>query len=99
LKRAAILLQEITDAKISSEIKDVYPSPIRPVEINLRYSQVDRLVGQHIAKEQIQSILQNLEYQILQELPQALRVSVPTCRIDVTREADVIEDVLRHLWI
>ncbi len=95
LKRAAILLQEITDAKISSEIKDVYPSPIRPVEINLRYSQVDRLVGQHIAKEQIQSILQNLEYQILQELPQALRVSVPTCRIDVTREADVIEDVLR----
>ncbi|HQQ01504.1 MAG TPA: phenylalanine--tRNA ligase subunit beta [Bacteroidales bacterium] len=95
LKRAAILLQEITDAKVSSEIKDVYPSPIRPVEINLRYSQVDRLVGQHIAKEQIRSILQNLEYQILQELPQALRVSVPTCRIDVTREADVIEDVLR----
>lgn len=95
LKRAAILLQEITDAKISSEIKDVYPSPIRPAEINLRYSQVDRLVGQNIAKEQIRSILQNLEYQILQELPQALRVSVPTCRIDVTREADVIEDVLR----
>ncbi|HRC66426.1 MAG TPA: phenylalanine--tRNA ligase subunit beta, partial [Bacteroidales bacterium] len=95
LKRAAILLQEIAGANVSSEIKDAYPSEIEPVKVDLRYSQVKRLVGQFIPKRRILSILQNLEYQILRESPQSLLISVPSCRVDVTREADVIEDILR----
>lgn len=95
LKRAALLIKEIAGGQISSEIVDVYPQPVQPAMVDLRFKQLKRLVGAEIPKEITVSILRLLEYEILEENPDYLKIKVPTCRVDVTREADVIEDVLR----
>ncbi|MGC8866243.1 MAG: phenylalanine--tRNA ligase subunit beta [Bacteroidales bacterium] len=95
LKRAALLIQEIAGGKISSEIIDVYPQPVNPSIVTLRFAQLKRLVGAEISPATVSQILRLLEYEILEETPNFIQVKVPTCRVDVTREADVIEDVLR----
>lgn len=95
LKRAALLLCEITGATVASEIKDEYPGPVKPAGVTLRFSQVERLTGKNIPPATLREILELLEYTIAAENTEHLVVQVPTCRVDVTREADVIEDILR----
>lgn len=95
LKRAAILVKEIAGGSISSEIIDVYPSRIENRKISVLYQHIDRLIGKKIEHEKIKKILQSLEIEILNESKEALVVSVPPYRVDVTREADVIEEILR----
>lgn len=95
LKRAALLMKEIAGGKISSEIKDFYPNPVSPVEIDVKYSNVDRLIGKLIDRNQIKSILEDLEIKVLSENENGIRVSAPTFKVEVTREADIIEEILR----
>ncbi len=95
LKRAALLLCEITGATVASEIKDEYPGPVKPAVVTLRFRQVERLTGKNIPSATLREILELLEYTIAAENTEHLVVQVPTCRVDVTREADVIEDILR----
>jgi phenylalanyl-tRNA synthetase beta chain len=95
LKRAAMLMKELAGGKIASEIIDVYPSPIEPCTIELSFSNIDRLIGKKIPHGTIKRILENLEFKILKEDKQSLTVLVPSYRVDVTREADVIEEILR----
>ncbi|MCD4746388.1 MAG: phenylalanine--tRNA ligase subunit beta [Bacteroidales bacterium] len=95
LKRAALLIKKIAGGKISSNIKDVYPKQIKKNEINISYRNVDRLIGKSIDKKIIKNILQSLEIQIISESGEELKLSIPTYRVDVTREADVIEEILR----
>ncbi|OYT16699.1 MAG: phenylalanine--tRNA ligase subunit beta [Bacteroidetes bacterium 4572_77] len=95
LKRAALLMKEIAGGEISSEIKDFYPNPVSPVEVEVNYAHVDRLIGKVIDREQIKSILKDLDIIVVNETPEGIRVSVPTFKVEVTREADIIEEILR----
>jgi phenylalanyl-tRNA synthetase beta chain len=95
LKRAALLIKEIAGGIISSEIVDVYPNLIQNRKINVLYAHIDRLIGKKIKHEEIKKILKGLEIQIIEENDHSLVVEVPAYRVDVTLEADVIEEILR----
>lgn len=95
LKRAALLIKEVAGGEISSEITDVYPNPVKPFAVTLRYSQVNRVIGEEIPKEFVKNIVKGLEAEIVSETDEQLQILVPPYRTDVQREADVIEDILR----
>lgn len=95
LKRAALLMQEVAGGEISSEIVDVYPNPIENREIRLSIERAHTLIGQHIGAARIKEILTDLGIQITNETDTHLSLSVPPYKVDVTREADVVEEILR----
>ncbi|GAA4096697.1 phenylalanine--tRNA ligase subunit beta [Mucilaginibacter panaciglaebae] len=95
LKRAALLIKEVAGGTISSEIIDLYPNPVAPFDIDLSYATVHRLIGQVIPHEEIKSIITALDIQIVSESADRLILKVPPYRVDVTRDVDVIEDILR----
>lgn len=95
LKRAAILIRDIAGGRISSEVQDIHPSPIEAVIINVQYAHIDRLIGKKLDKELIRNILLSLDFEILNESSGEFELKVPPYRVDVTREADVIEEILR----
>lgn len=95
LKRAALLIKEISGGKITSNIIDIYPNQINNIEIFLRYKRLYNIVGFHINKKKIKEILFLLEISILFENLNGLKIKVPLYRKDITREIDVIEEILR----
>lgn len=95
LKKAALMIKEIAGGSISSEIVDVYPEPVKPFEIEMKYHHIDRLIGKQIEKREIKRILQDLDIEIREETEKTFKAIVPPYRVDVTREADVIEEILR----
>ncbi|WP_114751661.1 phenylalanine--tRNA ligase subunit beta [Pleomorphovibrio marinus] len=95
LKRAAMLIKEIAGGKISSPIVDVYPEPISDVEIPVRYKNVDRLIGKKLERRTILEILKWLEIKTKDENEEGFVATVKPYRVDVTREADIIEEILR----
>ncbi len=95
LKRAALLIQEIAGGQVSSELVDEFPSPIAPFQVVIQYAHVDRLIGKVIDRAEIKTILTELDISISEENDEGLVVSVPPYRVDVQREADVIEEILR----
>lgn len=95
LKRAALLLVETAGGRITSPLIDVYPSPVADFEIEVKYAHIHRLIGKNIGKERIRKILEALEIKIVNETEETLSVQVPPYRVDVRREADIIEDILR----
>ncbi|HZK03914.1 MAG TPA: phenylalanine--tRNA ligase subunit beta [Bacteroidaceae bacterium] len=95
LKRAAILIKELGEGKISMPISDVYPTPLIPTKIDLEYLYIDRLLGKVIDRESIKKILVTLGMTIEAETAKGIRVEVPLYRIDVQRPCDVVEELLR----
>ena len=95
LKRAILLMKELAGGEISSDVVDVFPQPIEDFRVALNYRNVDRLIGKVIDRTEIKTILGDLDITITEEHAQGLVVSVPPYRVDVQREADVIEEVLR----
>jgi len=95
IKRAALLIKEIASGEISSEIVDVYPKPITRKRVTLNYRNLDRLVGKTIDRKMVANILTDLGMEIPILDDQGLQAIVPACKTDVTREADLIEEVLR----
>jgi len=95
LKYAAKLIKEIAGGTISSEIVDVYPSPIPHFEVTVHYQHINRLIGIEIPKERVKAILTALDISIQEERADGLLLSIPPYRVDVQREADVIEEILR----
>lgn len=89
------LLQEIAGGKLVGEILEHYPEKIDPHYIVFRYSKLDQILGVKIHREKVKEILKSLEIEILNEIADGLELSVPNYRADVTREIDVIEEVLR----
>lgn len=94
-KRATQLLCEIAGAKIVGDIVRCEPEPLNRVKISLDYARIESLIGKKIGKENILSILSYLEFDILKEQENGCEVAVPMYRVDVTRECDVVEEVLR----
>ncbi len=95
LKEAALLVQELAGGTISSEIKDNYPAPIADFTVELNYEKVHSLIGKTIPVETIKSIVTSLEMKIVNETPEGLTLQVPPYRVDVQRDCDVVEDILR----
>lgn len=95
LKRAALLIKEIAGGIISSDVVDIYPTKIENRLITVKDKHITRLIGKAIAREEIFAILENLEINIIQKEVDSFTVSVPPYRVDVVREADVIEEILR----
>ena len=90
-----ILVQELAGGTISSEIKDNYPAPIADFTVELNYEKVHSLIGKTIPVETIKSIVTSLEMKIVNETPGGLTLQVPPYRVDVQRDCDVVEDILR----
>jgi len=95
LKRAALLLKELAGATIASDIIDIYPNIISALEAPISYRNINRLIGQDISTEKIHSILNLLDIKSENITDKGFIALVPTFRVDVTREADVIEEILR----
>ena len=95
LKRAAMLVKELAGGEICGDIVDIYPSPVAPFPVTLTYEKIDTLIGKHIPAETVKSILHSLEIEIVSENERELSLRVPTYRVDVQRDVDVIEDLLR----
>lgn len=95
LKRAALLIQEVAGGKITGSIQDVYPAPMQPYTVEMTYNKINSLIGKDIPVETVKSILASLEMEIVSETAEGLTIHVPVYRIDVQRDVDVIEDILR----
>ncbi|MBQ9591725.1 MAG: phenylalanine--tRNA ligase subunit beta [Paludibacteraceae bacterium] len=95
LKYAALLIQKVAGGEVAHEVIDLYPTPIERAKVTLKYKYVDGLVGRHIDKDIIKTILKHLEMEVEQEDEEGLEIAIPTYRVDVTRPADVVEDILR----
>ncbi|MFD2569716.1 phenylalanine--tRNA ligase subunit beta [Spirosoma soli] len=95
LKRAALLIQQVAGGHISSEITDLYPDPIEPFRVPVRYRNIDRLIGIQIDHAEIHRILEALDIQTEDRTEDGFMAVVPAYRVDVTREADVVEEILR----
>lgn len=95
LKYAAMLVKELAGGTITGEIQDVYPKVFDPYKVHITYEKINSLIGKVIPQETVKSILESLEMRITAETPDALDIEVPVYRIDVQRDVDVIEDILR----
>ena len=95
LKQAAILCKQLAGGKVSMEIKDVYPTPIADARVQLDYEYVDRLIGKKIGNDMIRSIVESLDMKVVSETDTGLELDVPAYRVDVQRQCDVVEDILR----
>ena len=95
LKRAALLVTELAGGQISSPVTDIYPEPIQPFHFEISLDRVKRLIGKDIPDETIRKIIAALEIKIEKEEGDTLHVVVPAYRVDVQREADLVEDILR----
>ncbi|MBP3641260.1 phenylalanine--tRNA ligase subunit beta [Parabacteroides johnsonii] len=95
MKRAALLIQEVAGGTITGAIQDIYPAPVAPYRVELAYNKVNALIGKVIPVETVKSILESLEMKIVSETAEGWVIDVPVYRIDVQRDVDVIEDILR----
>lgn len=95
LKRAALLIKEVAGGTISSEIVDIYPKPVEDFKVEAGYANIERVIGKKLEKETIRKILTSLEIKIDGETENGLSLRVPPYRVDVKREADIIEELLR----
>ncbi|MHA3787123.1 phenylalanine--tRNA ligase subunit beta [Flavobacterium hauense] len=95
LKRAALLIQETAGGEITSDLIDIYPKKIEDNSVVVNFANVTRVIGQELSKETIKKILVSLDIKINNMSDAGLGLVVPAYRVDVTREIDVIEEILR----
>ena len=95
LKRAAILICEFCGGKICSDLIDEYPKKTESKSILLNFEKTNKLIGQEIPTEEIKSILTSLDFKINNITETGVGITVPSYRYDVTRECDVVEEILR----
>ena len=95
LKRAALLIKEIAGGDISSEVVDLYPKKAQERQVFLTFDKINSLIGQEIPRDTIKSILSSLEIKVNNVTESGLGLTIPSYRVDVEREVDVIEEILR----
>ena len=95
LQQAAILCQELAGGKVSMDIVDVYPKPIKNAVVELKYDYVNRLIGKNLSSGVIKYICRALDMEVKFENEQGLTLEIPAYRVDVQRPCDVVEDILR----
>jgi phenylalanyl-tRNA synthetase beta chain len=95
LKRAALLIQEVAGGEITSEIVDIYTKKVEDFSVFLNFANVSKIIGQEIPKDTIKQILVSLEIKVNSVSEYGLGLTIPAYRVDVQREIDVIEEILR----
>ncbi|MEL6988958.1 MAG: phenylalanine--tRNA ligase subunit beta, partial [Bacteroidota bacterium] len=95
LKRAALLMVELGGGKIASKVTDIYPNKIEKAAIPVAYANINRLIGVDIPKEKVHAILAAMFIDITEYSEDSFVAHIPTNKPDVTRECDVIEEILR----
>lgn len=95
LKRAAILIRDLAGATISSEIQEFSRPLEKPAQIFLSFEQLEKTIGQSIDEKHLNTILNALEIEINNVSETGIGMTIPRYRVDVTRPADVIEEILR----
>ena len=94
-KRAALLIQEVAGGKVVGKVQEVYPKAIGRAQIDLDYGRIQRFIGKEIGAATIEKILEGLNYQFVEKRGNGALVAAPTYMVDVTRECDVVEEILR----
>lgn len=92
---AISLIEEISGGKLAGQLLEFYPKKIENQYVILRFSKVEQILGTKIHREKIKEILKSLEIEVLNEIQNGLEISIPPYRADITREIDVIEEILR----
>ncbi len=95
LKRAVLLIQEVAGGEITSDLIDVYPKKIEDFSVFLNFNKVAKIIGQEIPKDIIKKILVSLDIKINSVTDSGLGLTIPAYRVDVQREIDVVEEILR----
>ena len=94
-KRAAMLIREVAGGTVAGKVQEVYPQPIQRVLIALDYNKIEHFIGKKIGHDTIEKILEGLNYQFVEKHEGGALVAAPTYMVDVTRECDVVEEILR----
>ena len=94
-RRAALLIQELAGARVVGAPQEICAAPYDPVQVALSYARMDNLIGKELGADTYKRILKSLDFTILGEDAAGCTVAVPAYRVDVTRECDVVEEVLR----
>ena len=95
IKRAALLIKEVAGGEITSDIVDIYPKKIEDFPVFLHFDKTAKLIGQELPKETIKKILASLDIKVTTVSDAGLGLIIPSYRVDVQREIDVIEEILR----
>ena len=94
-KRAALLIQELAGGKIEGRMQQFYPEAIEKKVVELDYNRIENFVGKKIGHEVIEEILTSLAYEFVEKTENGAKVAVPSYMIDVYRECDIVEEILR----
>ncbi|RAV29067.1 phenylalanine--tRNA ligase subunit beta [Sinomicrobium soli] len=95
LRRAALLIQEVAGGEITSDVVDMYPKKFEDFQVFLYYDKINKLIGQNLPEETVKSILSSLDIKVNNVTEAGMGLTIPSYRVDVQREADVIEEILR----
>lgn len=95
LKRAALLIQEVAGGEITSDVVDIYPKKIEDFQVFINFEKVAKVIGEKLPKETIKKILVSLDIKVTNVTESGLGLMIPSYRVDVQREIDVIEEILR----
>lgn len=95
LKRAALLIKEVSGGEVTSDLIDIYPKKIEDFSVFLNFANVAKIIGQEIPKDTIKKILVSLDIKVNSVSESGLGLTIPAYRVDVQREIDVIEEILR----
>ena len=95
LKRAALLIQEVAGGEVSMDVIDVVNGDFKPWDVTIDIKRVNSLIGKAIGEDTIETILKALEVEIIAKRGDCWDLAVPRYRVDVQRECDVVEDILR----
>lgn len=94
-KRAALLICELAGGEIVGGVQEVCAAPFERAKVELDYARMEALIGKNIGAETIKKILTYMDFEFVSESAEGCTVLVPSYRVDVTRECDVVEEVLR----
>ena len=95
LRRAVKLIQELAGGEICGQMVDLYPKPIERPTVEVNFRRMFDLVGQDIPLEAVRTALTSLDIEIVNETAEGMSLKVPTCKADVTRECDIVEEIMR----
>ncbi len=94
-RRAALLMQELAGGKITGKVHEVYPTPIERCHVQINFARMEALIGKKIGAGTIMDILRYMDFGVVSENAEGAEVTVPTYKVDVYRECDIVEEVLR----
>ncbi|SFL57203.1 phenylalanine--tRNA ligase subunit beta [Candidatus Frackibacter sp. WG13] len=93
-QRAIKLILDLAGGEVAKGVIDLYPNPVEPLELNLNVNRINRLLGTDIGEDEMIELLTNLEFEVEEENDNLI-VKVPTFRGDISREADLVEEIAR----